>query len=354
MADLVANVRELATRKDQFTVNANRIEAVGTGGEAQLRFKLNKGSTETTSFRLCPVAHENLQELCDIGRYYRNLLSLPSKELWALNVNQWLPKVSRRTVRIYDGDYADHLGMRSIGSVRCLKSSHYRVLDNEDLLTALLPQFEKRGLQVLTSNLSERHMVIKAVSPKMVSDVPEIGDRVQAGIAVGNSEVGEGSLWITEFDYVLSCTNGMVGVKESKWSHRSGKSGDEDTQFNRYSKDTQEKTNDAFWSQVTDDIDHIFDEDRFAVRLKRYGNAAGDVISHDQEEGVIRVVCSNFGIPRGDVDKVLRHYHRGNQENRWGVAQAVTRYAQEDVSDFDFSTDLEAAGRKIVDGALLV
>jgi hypothetical protein len=361
MTDLIEDVQREATLKNDFITPVtdvsdggelvSRVTAVSDGGNPRLAFKMNKGSHETTTFKLSKVAHEQLNALCKIGSYYKRLLELPSKRLWADNVNEWLPTVSDRTIRTFDRD-VDDTDFGSAGTVRCLMSTYYRTLDNADLLSALLPQFEKRGLSVLTCNLGERQMIIKAVSPKMVAEVPRVGDTIQAGIAVGNSEVGCGSLWITELDYFLSCTNGMSGVKESKWVHRSGKSGDEDTQFNDYTEDTQRKTNEAFWAQVTDDIDRVFDEERFAVRLSNYGDATDDEIDRGDERGVISAVCSNYGIPKDDVEEVLRHYHRGGAENRFGVAAAVTRYAQ-DVSDYDFSTQLEGAGRKIIDGAIL-
>lgn len=349
---LVERVQAENIRKHDFISPTGVMTASDVYGEPRLNFRVNRGSDETTSFNLEQVAHENLSQLCGIDmRYYRKLLELPSKELWATNVNQWLPGVSNRTVRTFDGEYEDDLGMRSTGSVRCLMSDRYWCLDNSDLLAALIPQFEKRELTVLTSNLSERHMVIKAVSPKMIAEVPHVGDRVQGGIAVGNSEVGQGSLWITEYDYVLSCTNGMVGEKERKYTHRSGKSGEDDSNFSSYSSETKRKTNEAFWAQIAEDIDRCFDEERFAGRVSNYGDAAADEVHENQEARVISTVCSESGVPKDDWDKVLRHYHRGGQENRWGVAQAVTRYAQ-DVEDFDLATSLESAGRKVMDGGL--
>jgi len=357
MTDLIEVVRrESDLKRDFVPVPAHRMWAQADEGRAQLALQLNVGSTEAVSFDLNPVAHENLSSLCGINmQYYRKLLSLEEKDLWADNVNEWLPEVTDRTIRTFDPSYPEgeaNSTSTPSGTVRCLMSDRYRCLDNDGLLAALLPQFEKRELHVLTCNLSEKQMIIKAVSPKMLADVPKLGDSVQAGIAVGNSEVGTGSLWMTEYDYVLSCTNGIVGVKANKWIHRSGKAGDEDTQFNEYTKETQQKTNAAFWAQVTDDIDRIFDEELFAVRLSNYGDAADDEIERVNERPVIETVCSTYGIPKEEVDAVLRYYHTGGQENRWGVAQAVTRYAQ-DVSDFDIATKLEGAGRKIIDGGIL-
>jgi hypothetical protein len=356
MTDLIEAVqREAVLKRDFVPVPASKMVAASMqGNRAQLMVELNAGSPEAVSFDLNPVAHENLSTLCGIDmRYYRKLLSIESKELWAANVNKWLPEVTDRTVRTFDPDFTADSPSTGSGVIRCLKSDHYRCLDNADLLAALLPQFEKREMHVLTCNLSEKQMVIKAVSPTMLADVPRLGDSVQAGIAVGNSEVGTGALWMTTYDYILSCTNGMVGVKANKWVHRSGKAGDEDTQFGNYTTDTQRKTNEAFWAQVTDDIDRIFDEELFAVRLSNYGDAADDEIERVNERPVIETVCSDYGIPKEDVENVLRYYHTGGQENRWGVAQAVTRYAQ-DVSDFDVATKLEEAGSNIITKALPV
>ena len=141
-------MRESDLKNDLMGVEPSKIVAADVDGEARLEIALNDGSEETTSFALLPVAHQNLaSELTPIGmRYYKTLLERSSKEAWAYNVNLWLKKNTPRFVRTFDGAYEDDYSVTDLPSVRCLKSMQYWALDNDALLSQLIPQFERRDL----------------------------------------------------------------------------------------------------------------------------------------------------------------------------------------------------------------
>ena len=355
-------MRESDLKNDLMGVDASKIVAADVDGEARLEIALNEGSDETTSFSLLPVAHQNLaSELTPIGmRYYKTLLERSSKEAWAYNVNLWLNKNTPRFVRTFDGAYEEDFSIAESPSVRCLKSTQYWALDNDALLSQLIPQFERRDLEVLTCNLSERQMLIKAVSPVMVAEIPKVGDTVQAGIAIGNSEVGCGSLWIAFLDYVLECSNGMVGAKESRYTHRSGDTGEVADKYHTRTRGTRQKIDETFWAEIGEDIERVFDPNRFHSRISEYGQAAEDEVPEGRETAIISKVCLNAGIPKDEIELVLRRYQigvgaaqsrstdRNPYASRWGVAQAVTAYAHKDVADCDLALKYEEEGRKII------
>jgi hypothetical protein len=57
-----------------------------------------------------------------------------------------------------------------------------------------------------------------------------------------------------------------------------------------------------------------------------------------------------FGVTltEGDKSSVLRHRLRGGDLSAWGLANAVTRTA-EDASDYGRATELEAAGGRVIE-----
>jgi hypothetical protein len=57
-----------------------------------------------------------------------------------------------------------------------------------------------------------------------------------------------------------------------------------------------------------------------------------------------------FGVTvtEGETSSVLRHLIRGGDLSAWGLANAVTRTA-EDVADYDRATELEAAGGRVIE-----
>lgn len=80
------------------------------------------------------------------------------------------------------------------GQVRARLSDRYRRLDNYDLAVHVLPIL--KGLPELrfeSVEPTETRMYIKCVTPQLKFEMAP-GDIVQAGIAISNSEVGQGTL----------------------------------------------------------------------------------------------------------------------------------------------------------------
>ena len=72
------------------------------------------------------------------------------------------------------------------GTARAFLSKKYRRLDNFEVMKAVLPILGQiQDVQFPSTQLTENHMYIKAVNPRLQAEVQK-GDIVQAGIMITN------------------------------------------------------------------------------------------------------------------------------------------------------------------------
>ncbi len=65
-------------------------------------------------------------------------------------------------------------------------------------------------------------------------------------------------------------------------------------------------------------------------------------------EEVVEVTAKRFALNDGERSSVLKHLIRGDDMTQWGLANAITRAAQ-DVESYDRATELESLGGTIVE-----
>jgi hypothetical protein len=91
----------------------------------------------------------------------------------------------------------------------------------------------------------------------------------------------------------------------------------------------------------------MFDPARFNARLDQYREASKRPIEADPVK-VVEATARRLTLTDGEKTSVLQHLIRGGDLSAWGLANAVTRTA-EDVPDYDRSTELEAAGGRVIE-----
>jgi polyhydroxyalkanoate synthesis regulator phasin len=174
------------------------------------------------------------------------------------------------------------------------------------------------------------------------------GDTVQAGIVISNSEVGQGSLRVEALDYWLSCTNGMITgevVRKAHLGRRNGHDAIDDAQ--EFFRDETRQANDrAFFLSLQDTVGGMFDQRRFNLRLNKYRAASGMAIVNEVPE-VVEIVAKRFSLTQDESKSVLSHLIKGGDLSQYGLANAITRAAQ-DVESYDRSTDMEAIGGDVI------
>lgn len=328
--DLAREVQTQAAQKRDFIVSSNSLLFCDDG--AHMQFGLNG---EDMTYKLRPYAHQQFAEFTKIPRPYYDRMRQEAPELLAWNVNLWLDRAQNpRLVRTL-GDEA-----------RAFLSNGYRPLDNTDLFQHLLPVLADGGLEIMSTNLTETRLYIQARFPKVEGEV-KVGDVVQSGVIIQNSEVGAGSIAIEPFTYRLVCKNGMIlrdhGMRRSHVGKRQGSLG---TNEEFFSNETKRVTDHAFWLQCRDTVKACIDPKTFNTMLDSMRRAAGVEIGRPQD--AVEVVTKAYGFNEGEQGSILEHLAKGGDMSLWGLANAITRTA-EDAKDYDRAIELEAIGGRAIE-----
>lgn len=115
------------------------------------------------------------------------------------------------------------------GRARAMLSDRYRPLDNFDLANAVLPIIAewsaREDARVESCHVTDARLYLKVVLPRIQREV-KLGDVVQSGFVIQNSEVGLGSLSVLPMIYRLSCLNGMIREQEGMKKYHVGRAVD--------------------------------------------------------------------------------------------------------------------------------
>ena len=189
-------------------------------------------------------------------------------------------------------------------------------------------------------------MYLKVVNPRLQAEVT-LGDIVQSGVIISNSEVGQGSVSIQPLIYRLVCSNGMV-VNDAKASRRHvGRQNELDGNVELYASDTLEAMDTAFIKQIRDTVAAAVDQTRFDKVIDIMKQARDAKLNTQDIPNLVQLTGQKFGITESERGGVLQHLIEGNDLSLYGLSNAVTRYAQ-DVESYDRSTELEGVGYKIL------
>ena len=154
---------------------------------------------KTYGFTIGELAHQQIAARLNIPYRYYTKMQSEAPDLLDQNVNRWLNQnPERRMIRVLDGN------------VRAFLSDRYRRLDNLELCAAVLPVInEMKGSAIESCDVTPTHLYIKVVNRRLKAEV-RVGDVVQAGFVVSNSEVGLRSLRVEPLVFRLVCKNGLI------------------------------------------------------------------------------------------------------------------------------------------------
>lgn len=285
------------------------------------------------------VCNAQLSQRLQIPKPYYDRMLNDSPALLCKNVNHWLEASDKnRLIRTLNGD------------ARACLSDRYRALDNHDLAEAVLPAIIDAGCEVKSCEITDTRMYIKAISYKRTADI-KVGDTVAAGVLVSNSEVGYGSLFAGLFTERLVCNNGMIHNDWSKRKYHIGRTQKNEMELNNawelFTDHTKELSDRAFWSQVQDTVRGILSSDGFEMAVNSMREAAEVNIDGDPIK-VVEASQKKFQLSESEKDSVLTHLINGHDLSKWGLANAITRTA-EDVREYDRATEMEGIGWQVVE-----
>lgn len=282
-------------------------------------------------FGTTELFHRQVASSLNIPAKYYDLMQREKPALLAENVNEWM---STR-----DQNYM----VRSLSGVaRALLSDRYRRIDNLEVAGAVLPLFAGvPGMEVKSCEVTEHKLYLKVVDSRR--EVVCVGDKVQFGVVVSNSEVGLGAVSVQPLVYTLACTNGMIvnSLGERKTHVGRAAKGLEES-WEVISEEAAQAEDRAFLLKLRDVATAAFDEARQGMIVERLEEAAGAKIT-GRVQDVIELTGKEYGLSNLEQDGVLKYLIEGGDLSLYGLSNAVTRYSQ-DVDSYDRATVLEGVG----------
>jgi len=289
---------------------------------------------------LTPYAHGQLADKIGMPRKWYEKLRSDHPDLLANDVGQMFQREPKRMmVRTLTRPTVTNDRF-----ARAFLSDKFRPIDNDMIAAAALPILAEHRLQVRSSNLSDTRLYIQATFPTVKAEVKP-GDVVMAGITITNSEVGAGAVSVQELIWRLLCSNGMIGTKSLSRYHV-GKRIGEDGGVIDYSEAVHEKENEVFFMKIKETVQNALDTSTFDERVDVLRAAADRKFTKPMVE-VVEVTQKRFGLGKGEGEQMLDFLAAGGDLTQWGLANSVTRLAQE--VDADRAFELEKIGGQIVE-----
>lgn len=292
---------------------------------------------KTYGFGIGELAHQQIAARLNIPfRYYAKMQS-EAPDLLDRNINTWLEqKPERRMIRVLDG------------KVRAFLSDRYRRLDNLELCAAVLPMIqEMNGAQIESCEVTPTHLYLKVVNRRLKAEV-RVGDVVQAGFVVSNSEVGLGSLRVEPLVFRLVCKNGLICKDLAQKKYHVGRQVNvsDDSAYELYSEATLAQDDRAFFMKVQDVVRVAVDEAKFSVTVDRMREATQIPLKHEPVKAV-ELLADKFQLTENERGDILRQLFMGGDNSRYGLVNAVTA-ASKIAKSYERATDLERIGGEIL------
>lgn len=276
-------------------------------------------------------AHGQIAGRLGIPGLYYSKMKDECPDLLAQNVNHWFRAQNEKRM------------LRTIGGrIRAFLSDRFRPIDYFDTVQAILPKIVESGCEIVSCALTETKLYIKAITKKIKASV--VGDVVQAGIVVSNSEVGAGALNVEPLIFKLGCLNGLIISDSGVRKHHIGRVADESNEM--YRRETLIASNKALFMKVNDVVSNILTDSTFRKFVDGIRISADLKITRDPLK-MMEDITGRFQLREDESTGILQHLISGGDLSQWGLVNAITRTSQ-DVSDYDRATDLERFGGDVL------
>ncbi|GHU68087.1 hypothetical protein FACS1894184_09240 [Clostridia bacterium] len=288
------------------------------------------------SYIISPLFHRQLAASFQIPWPFYERLLREGDELLVSSIARYMlyKHDTKRTIRTMDG------------TARAFLSDRYRQIDNDEVAAAVLPiLYQMTDAQIESCEITPNKLYIKVTNPRLVADV-RVGDPVQGGLLVFNSEVGLGAVGVCVFVKRLVCSNGMIVSDLGHRKHHIGRENEES--WDLYSDDTRKAENKALLLKLGDVVQAAVDEAKFQVVVDKLRDAADRKIEKVDE--VMEVTAERFGFNKAETSCILQRFIEGADLTYYGLSNAVTR-ASNDMEDYDRATELERIGWQIITNA---
>lgn len=287
------------------------------------------------TFPVQALPHRQIAEHLKIPKPYYDRMQADAPDLLATNVNAWFRKnPERRMLRTLGGD------------ARAFLSNRYQRIENEKIAEVALPVLaDFPQVKIVSADVTDARLYIQAVVPTIQGEVVghKVGDVLQAGVVISNSEVGLGRVDVSEMDYRLVCLNGMIGQSLLKRTHVGRQIDDNEA---LWADDTRRADDDVLVLKIRDMVRAALDATRFRARLDKISGLAQAQITGDVTKAV-EVLSNVVQVSEGEKGSILKSLINGGDLSAWGLINAVTHQAHE-VADYDRGVELEQMGGRLL------
>lgn len=283
------------------------------------------------------------------------------------------PLDTKYLLRLLKGDEGEP------GVARAVLSPKYKIMDNLDVLLAVMDGIRQAGVNALPSqcDLTDSRMFVRFDAPEIAALAPKLLDGyrspfegrggvkragdddggmvlrseyggwdaasalaaarfegqgyppgeepiVWAGLVVSNSDVGQGSRWIYPVIRVRVCRNGLTLVAEASRKVHLGSEQSEGVV--QWSTETQEKELALITSQAKDSVLTYLSQEFLDAQVAKIEALADAPVA--EPEVTIKEVAKVAGFTETEAKGILDHFLRGGAYTAGGAANAVTSYSQ--------------------------
>lgn len=279
-------------------------------------------------FKINGHAHDQIGSRLGIPAKYYDRMMADAPHLLAANVNTWFnQKPERRMIRTL------------AGTTRAFLSDRYQRVDNHEIAEVALPVLMGiPDVQIVSTQITEHRMYIQAVSPRLQGDV-KVGDAVQAGVIISNSEVGAGAISVAPMIYRLRCLNGLITADQKFRAYHVGRQIEDNAAL--WADDTMKADDRAILLKVRDMVALAVNEANFGKTLDAMRGTTEAKITGNPAAAV-EVLGKKLGTTEAEQGGILRALIEGGDLSAWGLINAVTAQAHE--AQYDRAVEFEAAG----------
>lgn len=341
LTQLATEIERRANAKSDLVVSTKNVQMIGGT-------RLAVGADH--AFNVNAIAHQQIGSHLDIPKVYYDKMLADAPELLANNVNAWFQKYpTPRMIRTLDGN------------ARAFLSDKFAPdMENEDLAEAVLPVLLDLKLDIMSCEVTDRRLYIKAVDPKVTRELAKTGARFGDGghtivrvnspaITISNSEVGMGALSVQGGIYDSFCSNlASFGERSMRRAHVGQRHTIAEGELYAMLSDKSKKLdNAALWSKVQDVVRGVFNATMFNQLIDKIEGTQADKIEGDIVK-VVNLSTKRLGLTESEGNSVLKHLIEGSDLSRFGLYNAVTRMSQ-DVESYDRATELERIGAQLIE-----
>jgi len=358
------------------------------------------GVTPYGSFRPTDTAVGHLAEKLGIDLRYLRKCHATRPDLFDANVNGWLHGQRSETLTdnglhhavIHPADTRSFL-FRAFrtdegGIMRGLLSDKYAIIDNLDVLLAVLDGVQEAGVEIAIDgcDLSEQRMHVRIAVPEVQVMAPVLFENYRSpfgqgrdvrvgngggwdidsarraaaregrayapgqepivfgGFVIDNSELGGGAFGLTPRGIAKICRNGLeLPLDAAKTVHLGSRL---EEGVVAWSPETRDRQLALIKSKTVDTVKTFVSAEFWQAKVNELEAKAGKPVEDPQK--TITAVGKALRYTETQTDAILRHFVLGGQLTSGGIFNAITSVAQT-IEDPDVAADMESSAVKALD-----